>query len=133
MQTQFKIDVRKSFEALVFVSCEPKLKFRSTEQETTKDGLPKWDVQVLAMIRNPFGQLTNEILKVGMASRSNPAEGLGHFTPVDLADLEVGVIEKTKKMDDGTERIIGVNVWFRASEILNVSETVVAPATASAA
>jgi hypothetical protein len=132
MQTQFKIDQAKSFEGMVFVSCEPKRKFRSDEQEFTKDGqLGKWEIQVLAAIRNGFGQLTNEVLKVGIASRQNPAEGVAPFTPVELADLEVGVIEKTKKLDDGTERIIGVNVWFRCSEILNVAETVVRPATAA--
>jgi hypothetical protein len=112
-----KIDQTGTFAGMVFLSCEPKREFNSEVQATTKDGLGKWTVEVLAAVRTPFGGTTNEVMKVGMASKSNPAEGLAAFSPIQLGDLEVGVMEKTRKDSQGNDKIVGVTVWFRASEI----------------
>ncbi len=113
-----KIDQRATFAGLVFLSCEAKREMGSDRQATTKDGQLKWEVQVLGAVRNQFGQLSNEVIKVGIVARENPAQGIAPFTPCELGDFEVGVMEKTKKNPDGTERIVGVTVWFRATEIL---------------
>jgi hypothetical protein len=126
-----KIDQAATFAGVVFLSCQPKLKFGTQEQDRTKDGLAKWEVEVLGAVYTPFGGTSNEVIKVGMASSSNPAEGLTPFSPVQLGGLEVGVMEKTKKNPDGTERVIGVSVWFRAQELLNAAETVVASGKAA--
>lgn len=117
MRANFKIDQGGTFAGLVFLSCQPKLAFGSTEQERTKDGRLKWTVEVLGAAYDGFGGTSNEVLKVGIASSTDPAEGIAPFTPVELGDFEVGVMEKTKKNADGSERVVGVNVWFRASEI----------------
>lgn len=117
MLTNAKIDQSRTFAGLVFLSCQPKTKFGSTEQEMTKDGRGKYEVEVLGAVYQPFGGTKNEVLKVGIASSTNPADGIPPFKPIELVDLEIGVMEKTKKNPDGTERVIGVNVWFRASEI----------------
>lgn len=117
MRANFKVDQTATFAGLVFLSCQPKLAFGSDQQERTRDGRLKWTIEVLGAAYDGFGGTSNEVLKVGMASSTNPAEGVNPFTPVELGDFEVGVMEKTKKTQDGGEKVVGVNVWFRASEI----------------
>ena len=80
MIQNFAIDQAATFESLLFLSCEPKTAFGdSFRQETTKDGTPKWEAQLVARFRQ-FGRATNEIIKVGLASERQPAEDLdaGH-------------------------------------------------------
>ncbi len=133
MMMNFKIDQTATFAGLVFLSCEPKTEMGSDRQATTKDKTPKWEVQVLGAARDSFGKTNNEVIKVGIASHHNPAEGLAPFTPVQLVGFEVGVMEKTKKLPDGTEKQIGVTVWFRAAQIRDVAATPVANGSAGKA
>jgi hypothetical protein len=120
--TNFKIDQAATFQGVAFLACQPKTAFKSTTQETTKDGTPKWEVQVVAMFRTAFGGVQNEVLKIGVASHSDPGRGLMPYTTVDLVDFEVGVMEKTKKNPDtGEERVIGLQVWYRAREITSTA------------
>jgi hypothetical protein len=123
MISNFKIDQTATFAGLVFLSCEPKLGFQSTSQETTKDGTPKWEIQVLGAFRNAFGSTSNEVVKVGLAAHHNPGDGIAPFSPVQLVDFEVGVMERTKKDQHGQERVIGATVWFRASKLRSIAET----------
>lgn len=119
MLTNFKIDQGRTFAGVVFLSCQPKLKFGSqTEQETTKDGRFKWDVEVLGAVYTPFGGTENQVLKVSMAAKTDPAEGVPPFQPVELGDFEVGVMADEKKdRETGEKKIVGARVWYRASEI----------------
>jgi hypothetical protein len=133
MRANLKIDQTATFAGLVFLSCQAKNAFGTDQQETTKDGRFKWECEVLGAAYTPFGGTSNEVLKVGIASRSNPAEGINPFTPVELGDFEVGVMEKTKKTADGGERVIGVTVWFRASEIKLAAAAATATAGSKAA
>lgn len=121
--SNFKIDQTATFAGLVFLSCEPKIEFGSTtDQECTKDGTPKWEVQVLGAFRDTFGKTNNEVVKVGVAAQKNPGEGVPAFSPVQLVDFEVGVMERTKKVD-GVDKVIGAQVWFRASAVRPLSAT----------
>jgi hypothetical protein len=122
MISNFKVDQAATFAGLVFLSCEPKREMRSSVQSTTKDGTPKWEVQVLGAFHDNFGGTKNEVVKVGIAAHHNPAEDIAPFTPVQLVDFEVGVMEKTKRGQDGSERVIGVTVWFRASKMRSIAE-----------
>jgi hypothetical protein len=131
MISNFKIDQAATFAGLVFLSCEPKLGFRSTSQETTKDGTPKWEVQILGAFRDGFGKTNNEVVKVGIAAHHNPAEGIPAFSPVQLVDFEVGVMERTKRDQAGQEQVIGVSVWFRASKIRSNAEVPVSTGKAA--
>jgi hypothetical protein len=123
MISVFRVDQAATFAGLVFLSCEPKLGFQSTNQETTRDGTPKWEVQVLGAFRDSFGKTTNEVVKVGIAAERNPAVGIAAFTPVVLVDFELGVMERTKKDQNGVEKVIGASVWFRASKVRSIAET----------
>jgi hypothetical protein len=123
MFTNFKIDQAATFQGIAFLACEPKTKFNPIkgaprEQEMTKDGIPRWEVQVVAMFKTAFGGLQNEVLKIGIAAHSDPGRSLMPYTPVHLSNFEVGVMEKTKKNPDtGEEKVIGLQVWYRAAEI----------------
>lgn len=117
MIQNFKVDQAGTFGATVFLSCEPKYKFGTTDQECTKDGTPKWECQILGAFRDGFGRMNNEVMKVGVASTSDPGAGLTPYTQVELVDFEVGVMEKTKKDQNGQEKVIGVQVWYRAQGI----------------
>ena len=120
MFTNFKVDQAATFQAVLFLSSDPKTAFKSDRQEMTKgdDPTPKWEVQVVAMTRDAFGRPQNAVLKVGIASHKNPGEGLMPSTPVGFANFEVGVMEKTKRNPEtGEEKVIGVTVWYRAAAI----------------
>lgn len=115
----FRIDQAATFTHLMVLSVEPKLKFGSdTDQECTKDGMPKWEAQVAAGFRQ-FGKVVNEVIKVGIASAKNPGDGMAPGTPVQLIGLEVGVMEKQTK--DG--RPVGFQVWYRAEQVRPTSAT----------
>jgi hypothetical protein len=119
MFTNFKIDQAATFQGIAFLSCDPKTAFGQRDrQEVAKDGTPKWEVQVIAMTRDQFGKANNAVMKVGVLAHKNPAEGLMPYSPIALVDFEVGVMEKTKKNPEtGEEKVIGVQVWYRASQV----------------
>lgn len=118
MPQTFKIDQAATFSGVVLLSIEPKPVFGSTDvQDTTSDGVPKWEAQVVAGFRQ-FGKTVNEVLKIGLTRHGNPMEGLTPYTPVELVDLEVGVMPKERKdRDTGQSEMVGVTVWYRCAEI----------------
>jgi hypothetical protein len=117
MPRTFKIDQAATFDTVIVLSVEPKIAFGSTEQDRTKEGLPKWEAQVVAGFK-AFDRTSNEVLKVGLASHANPMESITSYMPVHLIDFEVGVMarERTNKSTGATEQV-GVQVWYRCSEI----------------
>ena len=119
MPQNFKVDQASTFANVILLSSAPKLKFGSdVDQECTKDGTPKWEVQVAAGFHQ-FGKITNEVLKVGVASPKDPAEGATPYSPVELVGFEIGVMEKTGK--DGS--VIGAQIWYRAEQIRSTAAT----------
>ncbi|UBU19225.1 hypothetical protein [Nonomuraea gerenzanensis] len=118
MFTNFKIDQAATFRGVAFLSSSPKTAFGSTQQETTKDGTPKWTVEVIGSTVDQFGKPANEVVKIGIASHTDPGKGLTMYTPIELSQFEIGVMEKTRKNPTtGEEKIIGVQVWFRAEAV----------------
>ena len=115
MPQTFIVDQAATFQAVAFLSAEPRLVFGQQVQEKTKDGIPKWDLQVVAGFRDNFGKVNNEVMKVSYASHTNPVTELGMYTPVHLVGFTVGVMEKTAKED--RSRVIGFTVWYRCDEI----------------
>ena len=129
MPQNFKVDQAATFANVILLSSAPKLKFGSdVDQECTKDGTPKWEVQVAAGFHQ-FGKITNEVLKIGIAAAKDPAEGLTPYSPVELVGFEVGVMEKTAK--DGS--VIGAQTWYRAEAIRSTAATGPAKSSAKAA
>ena len=119
MPAVFFVDQAATFSAVVLLSCEPKLKFDSDQQDATRDGVPKWELQCVCGFRDQFGRTSNEVLKIGVASSSNPADGVPQFSPVQLVNFVVGAMEKRSRDGDLT----GITVWYRADEVRPLSAT----------
>lgn len=119
MPQNFKVDQAATFANVILLSSAPKLKFGSdVDQECTKEGVPKWEVQVAAGFHQ-FGKITNEVLKIGIAAAKDPADGLTPYSPVELVGFEVGVMEKTGK----DVQITGAQTWYRAEAIRSTAAT----------
>jgi hypothetical protein len=118
MPAIFHVDQARTFSMVMFLSCSAKLQFGTQKQDVTKDGLPKWEVQVVASFTQ-FGRTENEILKVGVVSHQDPAQALQNMPqPVELVGFRVGVTPAEKRTDkNGNERIMGGTAWYQADEI----------------
>lgn len=114
----YAIDQAATFERVMWLSSASKTRFGSDVQETNKDGVPKWEVQLVASFRQ-FGRSTNEIIKVGMTSPSQPGTDLGPAEPVQLVGFEIGVMDKKNR--EG--QIVGAQVWYRCQEVRSLSAT----------
>jgi hypothetical protein len=113
MPQTFHVDQAATFSAVVLLSCEPRLAFGTQDQEKTKDGTPRWDLQVVGGFRDGFGRTSNEVLKIGVASERNPAETVPQFAPVQLIRFEVGVMDRR----DREGNVTGAQVWYRCEGI----------------
>jgi hypothetical protein len=134
--TNFKIDQKATFPTgVVYLSCVPKTAFGTRDrQEETKDGTPKWEVQILAMTVDPFGKPANGVLKIGINSHRDPSEGIPMMIPIDLVGFEIGVMDKVvKDKNTGEEKVIGAQVWYRAEAIRPLHATPESPRKAAAA
>jgi hypothetical protein len=118
MPQTFVVDQAATFQAVAFLSAEPKIAFGTRDkQETSADGTPKWTVELVAGFRQ-FGKVTSEVIKVSVTSHKNPGEGLGMYTPVNLVNFMVGVNPPEERTNDkGVKRIVGGTAWYRCDEI----------------
>ena len=118
MPQTFIVDQAATFRALAFLSAEPKVVYDTGKQETTKAGLPKWEIQLVAAFRDHFGKVNNEVVKVGYAGPRNPGDGLGMYQPVHLINFTVGVMDRAvRDKATGQEKIVGAQVWYRCDDI----------------
>jgi hypothetical protein len=121
MPQTYRVDQAATFNGVVLLSVEPKVTFGSAEQDHTSDGVPKWEIQCAAGFRQ-FGKVSNEILKVGIASHRNPGEGITPYSPVELVDFEIGIMPKERKdRETGQTSVVGVQVWYRCSDVRALS------------
>ena len=122
MPAIFHVDQARTFTMVMFLSSSPKMQFGTQMQDKTKEGLPKWEVQVVASF-SQFGRTENEILKVGVAAHQDPALPLqGMPQPVELVGFRVGVTPAEKRTDkNGNDRITGGTAWYQADEIRSLS------------
>jgi hypothetical protein len=112
MPQQFLVDQAGTFSHVVLLSCEPKIGFGGSEQDRTKDGTPKWELQLVAGFK-AFDRSANEVIKVGMAGERNPAESIPQFTPVQLINFQIGVMDKRGR--DG--ELQGAQIWYRCDAV----------------
>ncbi len=122
MPQTFVIDQAATFTGVGFLQSSPKMAFQSDQQDALPDGRLKWEVQVVAGFRDNFGNQSHEIIKVNVASASDPGDGLAQYTPVHLINFVVGVIPAEMGTDrNGGQKIKGGSVWYRADEIRPIS------------
>ncbi|MGH3897203.1 MAG: hypothetical protein ACRDTA_02920 [Pseudonocardiaceae bacterium] len=123
MPQTFRIDQAATFDGVILLSVEPKVAFGGSEQDRNGDGVLKWEAQVVAGFK-AFNRTNNEVLKVGVASYTNPMEGLSAYSPVQLVDFEVGVMARERRnKDTGASEMTGVQIWYRCGEIRSTSAT----------
>lgn len=118
----FVIDQAASFSAVAFLECNPKMVFGQRDrQDTTVDGTPKWEVQVIAGMRDRFdpAKSNHETLKISINQHGNPGEGLAMYTPIHIVGLTVGVtpVEERTNKRTGEKEAKGGNYWFAAQAI----------------
>ena len=116
MPQTYKVDQAATFSGIVLLSVEPKAIFGSDEQDRNSDGVPRWEAQCVCAFRQ-FGRTVNEVIKVGLTSHINPMDQLKPYEPVELVDLELGVVERKNRAGE----ITGFQVWHRVSEIRPIS------------
>lgn len=120
MPQTFRIDQAATFDGVVLLSVEPKVAFGGTEQDRNRDGVPKWEAQVVAGFK-AFDRTNNEVLKIGVASYVNPMDGLAAYSPVQLVDFEVGVMARERRnKETGASEMTGVQIWYRCGEIRSI-------------
>ncbi|MCX2185011.1 hypothetical protein KV205_31480 [Streptomyces sp. SKN60] len=122
MPGTFYVDQEQTFKAVIFLSSAPRMAYgASDKQDTTKDGVPKWEIQVAATFEH-FGRLENEVLKVNMISYTDPGEAIGLPQPVELVGFRVRVHPVEKRLDkNGVERITGGTASYQADGITALS------------
>ena len=89
----FKIDQGASFSLAILMSVQPKMGFRdgrpTGQQETNKDGIPKWVVQVSVADRETGSA---DLIKVTVTMPQNPAEVAQIGMPIHFDGLGIGLM-----------------------------------------
>lgn len=119
MPQMFVIDQAATFSAVAFLESSPKMAYgRDGVQDTTRDGIPKWEVQLIGGFRDQFGKSAHEVIKVNVTSPKDPGEGMGPYTPVHMIGFVIGVTPPEERTDNqGRKKIVGGTVWYRAERI----------------
>lgn len=119
MPQTFFVDQAATFSGVAYLQSAPKMVFGQQDtKDTTADGRIKWEVQVVAGFKDQFGNPQHEVIKVNVASHTDPGEGLNPYSPVHLINFVVGVVPAEMSTDrNGAQKVKGGSVWYRADEI----------------
>ncbi|MET7458631.1 hypothetical protein ABZT03_43910 [Streptomyces sp. NPDC005574] len=122
MPAIFYVDQARTFKRVTFLSCQPKMAFgESGRQDTTRDGTPKWEIQVAATFEQ-FGKLENEILKISIASHQDLNETIEGAGLIELVGFRVRVNTAEKRAGKiSTEHTFGGSVTYQADSIRGVT------------
>jgi hypothetical protein len=114
MPGTFTIDTNRTFALLMLMSTAPKTEYQTTTQATSKDGRPKWEVQLAATwLAEPGMRPISEVISITITSDKNPGDGVPAGSPVHVEGLRVGVSSPEK-----TERgIRGGKAWYSADAL----------------
>ena len=125
MPQTFVIDQAATFAGVAFLETVPRLAFGTQDQDRTSEGVPKWDVSLVASFRDAFGRSQHEVIRVGVASPQAPGEGLAPYTPVQLVNFVVGVVPPEIRKDSrtGQDKVSGGSTWYRADAIQPLQQT----------
>lgn len=123
MPQMFYVDQAATFTGVAFLQSAPKMAFGTREQDKTTDGLGKWEVQCVAGFRDQFGNPSHEVIKINVASHTDPGQGLNPYTPVQLVNFIVGVVPpEIRKNAQGQEKLVGGSTWYRADSIQSTAQ-----------
>lgn len=77
------IDQAANFSSVIYLSCSAKTAFGTDQQETTKDGVPRWTVEIVV---TPHGG-KSEVMRLTLDGREDPCAGWMPATAVHLKNL----------------------------------------------
>ena len=118
MSGTFVLDAGSTFSRVRLVGCEPKYKFRSEEQDTNRDGVPKWTLEAVVSWQSVNGMPApkSEVIEVTVTAPRDPAESAGVMPgqEVGFDAVWVGVQEPQAKENGGVK---GGRPWYGASAV----------------
>lgn len=108
-----------AWQSVMFIGCERKINRETGDALVSRDGIPKWSVQVL--VKAPDGwdptRVANYGINVGINSVNDPAEGFSEGSQVAfLPALEVGTSPTgfNKKGD----KAVGGQFYYQAESVV---------------
>lgn len=116
MPGTFAVDVTATFTSAMLVSAMPKETFGANgQQETAKDGTPKWVVEAAVTFTPtiPGMKPLSELISVTITDRTMPGQGLNPGTPIVFDGFRVGLNPAELK----NERLRGGKLWYSATGI----------------
>jgi hypothetical protein len=103
------------FTSAMVTAIEPRLEFGKDVQAVSKDGVPKWAVEVYIKMPSRFQDRTDKgIALVIVTSNDNPAAKVAEGDQVEFADLTVGVMAPDH---DDSGRIRGGKLFWQATGV----------------
>lgn len=116
MPGTFAVDLAATLTSAVLVSVTPKEIFGANgQQETAKDGTPKWTVEVAVTFTPTVVGMKplSELISVTITDRTPPAQGLNPGAPVTFEGFRVGL--NPAELANG--RIKGGRLWYTAAAL----------------
>ena len=111
----YTIDARRTFAAALLMSCGPKTKFGSDQQDQAADGRRKWVAQVaVTYLAEPGQRAQAEVINVTITSDQDPGQHLQPGMAVEMTDLRMGITEAEARERGGVR---GGKPWFSASAV----------------
>lgn len=118
MPGTFVLDARNTFSRVRLVGCEPKNRFRSEEQDTNRDGVPKWTLEAVVSWQavNGMPAPKSEVIEVTVTAPRDPAESAGVEPGQEIGfdAVWMGVQSPEVKENGGVK---GGRPWYGASAI----------------
>lgn len=115
MAGTFSINQAETFMTALLLSCSPRRKFGTDQQDVNAAGVPKWAAEVAVTFSPVNGTLpSSEVISVTIASQHDPVSGISPGTPVNFEGLRLGV-SGAEKSDSG--RVRGGKPYFMAQAI----------------
>jgi hypothetical protein len=114
MPGTFAVDVAATFTSAMLVSSMPKEIFGTNgQQETAKDGTPKWTIEAAVTFTPtiPGMKPLSELITVTITDRTQPGQGLNPGTPIVFDGFRVGLNPAELK----NERLRGGKLWYSAA------------------
>jgi hypothetical protein len=114
MPGTFVINTQATFASSFYMACAPRIKYGTTEQDVDASGLPKWEASVAVTFTAERGMRpVSEVIRVVIPATTDPAKDLPPGSPVDFADLRVGVSAAEAK--EGGRGVRGGTAYYQSS------------------
>jgi hypothetical protein len=109
-----------TFTNAILVEVAPRMAFGTDQQETDKNGTPKWVAQVAVTFVTPPGMpATPELIAVGIVSATSPADTCQPGGQVTFDGLRLGVTDPAINKNG---RVTGGRPWFTAAAIRSAAQ-----------